>query len=193
MVAQKKNPADRNLTAREERFAILLSSGRDGAAAWREAYNKPGVTYANRNAYILMKRPHVARRVAELRKPDEKRLFLTRARKRELLMTWAESEKIPLIDRQRALDIDNRMEGSYKQVVRIEGEITLSAVMKALDQAPALPDASEILELEIVSSKSTHKPKLDELGAPADVAKTDTEASEGPAGKGRAKARTYTE
>lgn len=138
----------RRLTKKEEDFCRGLAAGLDGANAWRNAYvGGRKVKYANINACQVSKRAHVIARLAELRKPDEKRLFLTIARKREILHEIAESKSSTSIDRQRSIDLDNRMTGVYTSKVEVTGEITLGSVLEALATQPALPDPGEVYEL----------------------------------------------
>lgn len=138
---------DRRLTAKEEGYCRGILEGLDSTAAWLRAYGKAKSNYAKKNAYKVSRRAHVIARLAELRRPDEQRLFLTVARKREILRNMAESKNTSEIGIQRAIDIDNRMTGVYTSKVELTGEITLGTVLDALAVSSALPEPAEVLEL----------------------------------------------
>lgn len=151
--------AHRKLTLKEDWFARLVAQGRTLASAYREAYSSE-----SKNSRIaghrVSKRPAVAARIAELTMPEEKRLFLTRARKRELLLQFAENTRASVLDRQRSIVIDNRMTGDDRQIVSVEGEITLVSVMAALNGSSPLPAQDEAIDIpsfpaEVSAPKST--------------------------------------
>lgn len=144
MVAQK---ASRRLTPKEEEFARLVAGGATLTDAYRKAYNSNSPN-ARINALRVSRRAPVLARIKELQTPDEKRLFLTRARKREILLGMAENLRATYLDRQRAIAIDNKMTGDDRLIVHVEGEITLSAVLAAMQGAPALPPADDSFEVE---------------------------------------------
>lgn len=145
MVAEK---AKTRLTPKEERFAQLVARGNTIPDAYREAY-KTNVRTAKFTAYRVARRPHVVKRIKELQTPDEKRLFLTRARKREILLEMAESPRATLLERQRAIMIDNRMTGDDRTIVKVDDEITLSRVLAALSSGEALPaPGDEFVDVE---------------------------------------------
>lgn len=158
---------NRKLSAKEEAYCQGILSGLDGAAAWRKGYGKGPVVYARIQAHKVSKRPHVIARLAELRRPDDQRKFLTIARKREILEQMAESKKTSEIGRQRAIDIDNRMTGVYTSKIELTGEITIGSVLDALATAPALPDAGEVLELGAGDVKILPSGALDKSPAEA--------------------------
>lgn len=154
MVAQK---AQRRLSSKEDAFCRLVAGGATLSEAYRKAYNSDSPN-AGVNALRVSKRPRVVARIRELQTPDEKRLFLTRARKREILLHMAENVRFPNIDRQRAIAIDNKMTGDDRIVVRVEGEITLSAVLSAMQGAPALPAIDDSFDVETVHPVSDSSP-----------------------------------
>lgn len=156
MVAEK---AHRRLTRGEEAFAQLVAKGMPYADAYREAYHSQSKNAKN-NAQRVIHRPHVVARIKELSTPDDKRLFLTRARKREILREMVENKKNGILDRQRALVIDNRMTGDDRQIVSVEGEITLAAVLRDLSAAPVLPDLDELSQLR-APPRSGHSAPID--------------------------------
>lgn len=143
MVAEK---ALRRLSRKEEVFCRLVVAGKNFAEAYREAYSSESPN-AKVNGRRVSLRTHVRARIEELQKPDEKRLFASRAFKREMLFNMMHNAKLDPMDRQRALDLDNKMDGSYKTVVQVEGEITLLSVMAALNGSGPLPSTEEAIDI----------------------------------------------
>lgn len=120
------------------------------AARWKPAT----ITHtACRYAALPVVRDYIDRELARLE--DKRRVFesktLTRARKRAFLGNVVEShvsqskdvahyrEHDPLI----AIQIDNKMTGDDAPV-KVEGEVTLSVIMRALQGTTGLPPADEI-------------------------------------------------
>lgn len=157
------NKATRRLTQKEEVFCQLVARGTPFVDAYRQAYNSASPN-ARINAYRVGRRPQVVARVRELQTPDDKRLFLTRARKRELLLQFAEDTRASKLERQRAIVIDNRMTGDDRLVVNVEGEITLSSVFKALCNSPALPGGGEVFD--IAPASPAFPPRNEQAAAP---------------------------
>jgi hypothetical protein len=144
MVAEK---ALRRLSRKEEVFARLVVAGKNFAEAYREAYSSDSPN-AKINGRRVSLRPHVRARIEDLQKPDEKRLFASRAYKRELLYNMMQNVRLDALERQRALDLDNKMDGTYKTIVQVEGEITLVSVMAALNGSSPLPAEDEAIEVQ---------------------------------------------
>lgn len=141
-----ERPPNRPLTAKQESFCQKLVAGASGTDAFKQAY-QCAAAYANVEASKLRRVPHVAARIAELMQPRAGAIFLTIARKRELLREMAEDNKATKMDRQRAIDLDNRMTGVYISKVEVSGEVTISHVLASLSDQPPLLDSSEILQL----------------------------------------------
>lgn len=142
----------RQLTAKQKAFADALLSGKDASEAYRVAYSpKSTPATIGREAYTLVRVPHVAKYIDEQRskyaKQEEATVGLTRARKREILRTIANDTKASRKDRMTAIQIDNLMTGDNKPV-RIEGEITLNLIYGALRDSTGLPAASDLIELD---------------------------------------------
>jgi hypothetical protein len=134
------------LTAKEEAFAHLVAKGETYTDAYKKAYSSTSPN-AKVAAHKVANRPQVVARIAELRTPDEKRKFLTRARKREILYQIAEDTRATRLERQRSIMIDNRMTGDDRQIVSVEGEITLVSVMAALNGSAPLPGEDEVIDV----------------------------------------------
>jgi hypothetical protein len=187
--------AHRRLTHKEDWFARLVAQGRSKKDAYQEAYNSDSKN-AKIGGYKVAKRPAVAARIRELAKPDEKRPFLTRARKRELLLQFAENVRASILERQRAIVIDNRMTGDDRQIVSVEGEITLVSVMAALNGSSPLPAEDEVIDVQSFQLPAGQKTEAE---APAaEVRAVSAETAEGvpagetatPAGSAREQKRT---
>lgn len=119
-VAALKNP-------RWEAFAQALAKGLSQRKAYREAYPK-SVKWKDKTvdnkAYELTKNGEVMRRYEELKDKAADCAVLTRKEKRELLAQMARDEKLSPVERQRAIDIDNKMEDEY--VTKIEGNLNVT-------------------------------------------------------------------
>jgi hypothetical protein len=148
MVAQAQTTNTRPLTPKEEAFAQYIAKGKAASEAYRLAYDPKGQPHTFRsNAYQVGRRPHVAARIDELKKPDQERLFLTRARKREILFEIAQNRRNKPVDRARAIDLDNQMTAEYTQNVRVEGEVTLGIILSKLGLTTGIPQADEVKAL----------------------------------------------
>lgn len=78
-------------------------------------------------AYDLARKPHVAAEIARLKAEyDAARPSLTRSSKREILHGMAVSDELDPQDRQRAIDIDNRMQGEYQERMHLTQEVSIS-------------------------------------------------------------------
>jgi hypothetical protein len=123
----------RPLTAKQRAFANLIAEGKDGSAAYREAYvcpNSSPITLA-REAHRTRELPHVAAYIAQLIAQQERKRFLTRERKRELLADCAEDKKAKWSERTKALEVDNVMTGdNAPQQVQVFGLTELLAIVR---------------------------------------------------------------
>lgn len=136
-------------TFKEEAFAQAIAKGMPLAEAFDAAY--PGRAdkrqHRKQEAHKVAQRPHVRARILELQKPDVARLYLTRARKRELLYEIAHDKRGSRTDRMRAVHLDNLMVSEYKTVVHLEGEVTLGVIMANLGDTTGLPRPDELASL----------------------------------------------
>ncbi len=106
-----------------EAYAVSRAEGLSQRQAYRKAYpdSKCSDTTADRKACDLEKEGKIRARYEEIRGKVEDDAVLTRKEKRELLANMARNTELPVSDRQRAIDLDNKMEDEY--VTRVEGSI----------------------------------------------------------------------
>lgn len=102
--------------ARHETFAQELAKGVSQRKAYRAAYpnseNWKDST-VDAKACNLAKKDKIMARFQELKEEAAAGAVMTRKEKRELLATMARDETLPAADRQRAIDLDNKMENEY--------------------------------------------------------------------------------
>ena len=102
--------------ARYEQFAQELAKGVSQRKAYRAAYPKAEKwkdTTVDAKACNLAKDDKIMARYQELKEAAAVGAVLTRIEKRELLANMARDETLPAADRQRAIDLDNKMEDEY--------------------------------------------------------------------------------
>jgi len=118
------------LTAKQLLFAQLFANGLNSAAqCYREAYGHTSTKewWARVAAYNLARKPHVQAEIQRLKAIyDSARPSLTRASKREILHSMAVNDELAPPDRQRALDIDNKMQGEYQERMHLTQDVTIS-------------------------------------------------------------------
>lgn len=112
--------------SRWETFAQALAEGASQRKAYRKAFpnsEKWKDATVDNKAYALAKKGEVLERYNELKEEAAKGAVLTRKEKRELLAEMARNENIMPADRQRAIDIDNKMEDEYTSKVELSGTV----------------------------------------------------------------------
>ena len=119
---------------RWEEYAQARSEGLSQRKAYRRAFprsiNSKDETIDN-NAYNLEKRTEIITRIQEIK---EMAAFaaggavMNRNEKRKILAAMARDENLSPLERQKAIDIDNKMEDEYVQRVSAEvsNEITIN-------------------------------------------------------------------
>lgn len=102
----------KSLTPKQTAFANEVAAGKDLSESYRLAYDctKGSPMTVGTNASRTAALPHVAAYIATLKAQQEKRRFLTRERKRELLAAFAEDAP-KHSDRIKAIEVENRMVG----------------------------------------------------------------------------------
>jgi hypothetical protein len=140
----------KELRAIHRAFCEHVANGDSPADAYRKVAPGASATSQRVQPYRWLGFPSVQAEIARLRVPIERAKVLTRTRKRELLYSIAEDTKAPPAARTQAIQIDNRMTGDEKPV-RVEGEITIGVIFRALQGTTALPSADEreVLEAEV--------------------------------------------
>ncbi len=153
--APQRLSADSRLTDKQLAFAKLWATGLNSAAdCYRKAYKVSSTAdwWCRQAAYTLIRKPHVQALVTKLRAEyDTARPALTRAGKREILRDMAIAEKLDPIDRQRAIDIDNKMAGEYQERMHLTADVTVSMFRSA----GAIPwQLAENLPKDVTPSRS---------------------------------------
>lgn len=149
----KEPPEKRKLTPAQRLFADYVIEGRQKIEAYRIAYPNQSLSdgalrvEASRTSAL----PHVADYIADALAERRREVLLTRDAKRQILGSIARDPKAPRSARILAVKTDNEMTGDNAPV-RVEGEITLGVIFRALKQTVAVPTSGEAaaLEAEIV-------------------------------------------
>ena len=111
--------------SRHEVFAQALADGKSEIDAYKKAYNaKPNVARAN--ASRLLTNASVCARVRALKLQNAKSKALSRERKREILASIAQNEKLDARARISAIQEDNRMTGDSAENVNVKGGFQLT-------------------------------------------------------------------
>lgn len=113
MAAVPKKPL-KPLNIRQDRFCENVVSGMSNAEAYVKAGFKVSRADAAKHAARLMKNDGVKARIAELRKPQTRKVLLSKDRKRELLRDIAENDKAPVLARLRSIEIDAKLAGHFE-------------------------------------------------------------------------------
>ena len=114
---------------RHEQFAQSLAAGLSQRKAYRAAYPssvKWKDTTVDAKACNLAKTDKVKARYEELKEAAANAAggaVMTRNEKRELLAKMARDIELPIADRQRAIDLDNKMEDEYTSNVKLSGNV----------------------------------------------------------------------
>lgn len=115
--------------ARHEQFAQSLAAGLSQRKAYRAAYPKSEKwkdATVDAKACNLAKNDKVKARYEELKEEAANAAggaVMTRNEKRELLAAMARDMELPIADRQRAIDLDNKMEDEYTSNVKLSGNV----------------------------------------------------------------------
>jgi hypothetical protein len=141
----KEPAAGRKLTPQQALFADHVISGTRKTDAYRHAYPASSLTghalnvEASRTAAL----PHVADYIAEALAERRREVLLTRDDKRQILGSIAKDTRKPASARILAVKTDNEMTGDNAPV-RVEGEITLGLIFRALVGTTGLPAPAEM-------------------------------------------------
>ncbi len=150
--APQRLHADSRLTDKQLAFAKLIATGLNSASsAYRLAYKRAatGEWWCRQQAYILLQKPHIQAVVSRLKAQyDSVRPSLTRATKREILHAMAIDEDSDEMDRQRALDIDNKMQGEYAERLHLTGDLTVNMFRAQAPGAIPWQLAEEVIDIE---------------------------------------------
>lgn len=110
---------------RWETFVQALIAGDSQRVAYRKAFPKSinwkDSTVDPRASDLFNKNSKVLARYNELKEEAATEAVLTRKEKREILAEMARDEALLPADRQRAIDLDNKMENEYTSKVEVRG------------------------------------------------------------------------
>lgn len=114
------------INPRWETFVQALIAGDSQRAAYKKAFpnsEKWKDATVDNKAYLLAKKDEILARYTELKDAAAAGAVLSRKEKRELLAEMARDATALHSDRQRAIDIDNKMEGAYTNNVKLSGSV----------------------------------------------------------------------
>ena len=118
------------LTAKQEKFVQGIIEGKSQAEAYRAAYSCKNTSDKTiwENASRLMADSKVKARVAELRDRIVGESIMTAQQRMEWLTELIHSEDESTVDKLRAVDIMNKMQGEYVQKVeaKVDNDVTIS-------------------------------------------------------------------
>jgi uncharacterized protein (UPF0147 family) len=139
----------RPLTPAQRLFADYVIEGKGKSEAYKLAYpnGTPNRLTVAKEAHTVSNLPHVAEYIAEALTERRREVLLTRDAKRQILGSIARDPKAPRQARIMAVKTDNEMTGDNAPM-RVEGEITLHTIFRALTQSKGLPAPHEALEVE---------------------------------------------
>lgn len=112
--------------SRWETFAQALIAGDSQRKAYRKAFPQSENwkdTTVDAKACNLAKDDKILARLNELNEEAASVAVLTRTEKRELLAKMARDTTAPLADRQRAIEIDNKMQDEYTSHLKVSGTV----------------------------------------------------------------------
>lgn len=156
------------LTTKQLAFAKLWANGLNSAAeCYRQAYSVSSKDWwCRQSAYNLIQKPHIQAVVTRLKAEyDSVRPALTRATKREILRDMTISESLDPADRQRAIDLDNKMQGEYSERLHLTGDVTLTMFRMSAGAIPwqlaeNLPkEDPSIINVEAKAVSANDRPK----------------------------------
>lgn len=111
---------------RWEKFAQALASGDSQRTAYKKAYPsslKWKDETVDNKAYKLAKKDEVVARLNELKERAATYAVMSREEKRHILKMMAFDVNASYAERQRAIDIDNKMEDEYRTI--IDGNVSI--------------------------------------------------------------------
>lgn len=128
--AKRAAGKERRLTVQQERFCERIAAGDNQTEAWLNAGYKVSRSVARRNAAESLTNPVIKARVAELRKPQTKKLLMSKDMKREIAMQIASNPAKSDMARIRAMELDAKLAGHFEpDRVEVEtGPYTLESI-----------------------------------------------------------------
>jgi phage terminase small subunit len=114
------------LTAKQEKYIQNVVSGMTQRQAYKAAYDAENMTdeSVDVEACRLFNNPNVSARYKELLDELKDKAIMTALDKRLMLKDIALNKDNSVLERLKALDIDNKMAGEY--VTKVQGDISVS-------------------------------------------------------------------
>lgn len=114
------------LTAKQEKFVQNIVAGMTQRQAYKDAYDAEGMLDAtiDTEACLLLQSPKVAERYRELLKRLEDEAIMSALDKRRMLKEIANETDNSVIERLKAIDLDNKMAGEY--ITKVQSEISVT-------------------------------------------------------------------
>ena len=176
-IAPQRLRPDSRATSEQFAFAQLIASGLNSAAScYRQAYKIKSSKewWTRKKAYELLQKPHIQALVTKFKTQfDSVRPSLTRACKREILHGMAVDDQLDPIDRQRAVDIDNKMQSEYSERLHLTGDLTVSMFrangaipwqlaenLPPKDVTPSRSNGSEVIDVNVMTAPDGGKGTL---------------------------------
>lgn len=103
------------MTDKQKRLAEIMAANENNAKTQKQMMIEAGYSPRTKNAKTYMENPKVSKRSEELSKPTIKRLKMSVTRRVEMLTEIAEGlDNLPA-DRMKAIDMLNKMDGTYNK------------------------------------------------------------------------------
>lgn len=120
------------LTAKQEKFIQNIVAGMTQRQAYKAAYDAENMDdkTIDKEACLLFNNPNIAERYKELLEKLEEQAIMTALDKRKMLKEMAENTDNSVLERLKAIDVDNKMAGEY--VTKVQGEVTVSKLEELL-------------------------------------------------------------
>jgi hypothetical protein len=153
------------LTPRQLAYALARIEGLNCKESFKKARPDNRLTDAalRTEANKLERNPKVQAFIAEGLAEARREVLLTRDKKRQILGSIALDKKAPRMARIAAVKVDNDMTGDAAPI-RVEGEITLNSIFKALVSTTGLPASTERDAIDVTA---TPQPTLEDELVPA--------------------------
>ena len=114
------------LTAKQEKFIQNIVAGMTQRQAYKDAYDAEDMLDAtiDTEACLLFQNQKVAERYRELLKRLEDEAIMSALDKRRMLKEMAEDTGNSVLERLKAIDVDNKMAGEY--ITKVQGDLNVT-------------------------------------------------------------------
>lgn len=147
-LAPNYSPARAAITVRQERFCQRVAAGMPAYRAYQDAgYDGTG-NVAGAASSRMLKDVKISLRIADIMRPDEKKLVVTKDRKRQLLRQKIESGEFKPADWLRAIEIDAKLAGDFapERMEVEQGPKTLESIRTRATEVSAALDRNARLK-----------------------------------------------